>query len=233
MICQTSLRETAPGPLWVGVRGADEHLLERHGESTRGGLAIGRFDQASPGISEYGRPSRCRARRQPHIGRHGPHVKPGSRAFRLRFVGDGQTTRTTASRPDRRCRNDRRHASEPTHVSLSLEAHVSREELTGEAMRAADSKPDLRRSPKDLGRHDDERVAKSLPLPADHLGRKRELRDPLAQVPGQARDLQPGAAARKLGHGIAPSRDPAAELRYDLLLVAALVGRVDHVDRRP
>ncbi len=89
---------------------------------------------------------------------------------------------------------------------------MSREEFFDEAMRAADSEPDQRRPPQDLGGHDDEGTTKPLPLPADHLGRERKLRDPLAQVPGQACDFQPGAVARELGHGIAPSCDPAAEL---------------------
>ena len=100
---------------------------------------------------------------------------------------------------------------------------MSREKFFDKAVRSADPEPDLRGFAQDLGGHHDEGLAKPLPLPADDFGRERKLRDPLAQVPGQARDLQPGAVARELGDGIAPRRDSAAELRYDLLLVAALV----------
>ena len=52
-----------------------------------------------------------------------------------------------------------------------------------------------------LGRHVDEGTAKAFPLPTHDLGRQGELSDPLAEIPGEAADLEPGAVAIKLGHG--------------------------------
>src|SRR6266566_2277651 len=83
-----------------------------------------------------------------------------------------------------------------------------------------------------LGGDVNEMAAEAFPLPAHDLGGQRQLRDPLAQVPGQPGDLKPCPVAHKLCHRHAPACDPGAELLDDVLLIAALVGQIDNLARR-
>ena len=54
-----------------------------------------------------------------------------------------------------------------------------------------------------------------------------EQRDPLADVPGETRNLQPRAVAVELSDGHPPGGEATAELGDDVLLVAALVRVID------
>lgn len=60
--------------------------------------------------------------------------------------------------------------------------------------------------------------------------RQRELSDPLAEVPDQARNLEPGAVAVDSATGIrqAARPEPRCSITFSWL-VAPLVRRVDHV----
>jgi hypothetical protein len=93
----------------------------------------------------------------------------------------------------------------------------------------AHAQHDLAAAANDLGGDVHEGLPKPLPFPAHDLRGQRELGDPLAEVPGEPRDLEPGAVAVELGDRHAPRGEARAELLDHVLLVAAFVGQVDHV----
>src|SRR6266498_2001009 len=97
----------------------------------------------------------------------------------------------------------------------------------------ADPQRDLTAATKHLCRDIDEGLTEALPLPANGLFGKREQRDPLRDVPRQARDLEPSAVAIELGDRHPPSSQAFAELLDQVLLVTALVRLVDDVVGRP
>lgn len=79
----------------------------------------------------------------------------------------------------------------------------------------------------------DEGSPKALPFPARHLLGQIELGDPLAEIPREAGDLQPGRVATHLGHGHAPGCNTRAEPGDQVLLITALVGPVENLLGRP
>src|SRR5687768_14588054 len=80
-----------------------------------------------------------------------------------------------------------------------------------------------------LGGDVDKVAAKSFPLPTYHLAGQGDLCDPLAEIPGQSGDLKPGRVAHKLRHRHAPPGNPVTKLLDDVLLVAALIGKIDNL----
>src|SRR5512132_2762008 len=74
-------------------------------------------------------------------------------------------------------------------------------------------------------------AAKALPLPAHHLTGQSDLSNPLAEIPSQPRDLEPGRIAPKLRHRHAPARDPLAKLLDHVFLVAPLISQIDDLLR--
>ena len=112
-------------------------------------------------------------------------------------------------------------------VALQLQPCVRGEELGQMAMRTGKSHDQPSSRLQYLGRHVDEVAAESLPLPAHDLRGKRELGDPLAEVPGEPGDLEPRAVAVELGDQHSSGGKAGSELLDHVLLVAALVGEVD------
>src|SRR6267142_5311322 len=109
---------------------------------------------------------------------------------------------------------------------------MSGEDVGQKPMRSG--KPYYQATPalQDLGRKVDKMAAKSFPLPAHHLCGQSDLGNPLAEIPSQPGDLEPGRIAPKLRHRHAPAGDPLAKLFNDIFLVAALIGKIDDLASR-
>src|SRR5436189_3821157 len=78
---------------------------------------------------------------------------------------------------------------------LELELLMRGDEKPAPAVRRAEAQDNLPATPNDLGGDVHEGLPEAFPLPAHDLAGEGELRDPLAEIPGEPGDLEPGAVA--------------------------------------
>jgi hypothetical protein len=97
-------------------------------------------------------------------------------------------------------------------LQSDLQLLVRGDEELVPAVRRAQAQDDLAAAANDLGGDMHEGLPEAFPFPAHDLRRQRELGDPLAEVPGEPGDLEPGAVTVELGDRHAPSGEAGAEL---------------------
>lgn len=118
-------------------------------------------------------------------------------------------------------------------ITLSgLQPNMSSEDVGQKSMRSG--KPHHQAPPalQDLGSDIDKVAAKAFPLPAHDLTGQSELGNPLAEIPSQPGDLEPGRVAPKLRHRHAPPGDPVTQLLDHVFLVAPLIGKINDLASR-
>ena len=81
---------------------------------------------------------------------------------------------------------------------LNLQPRVGGENLGQIAMRVGKLHDQATAFFQHFGGDVNEMAPEALPLPAHHFGGQRQLRNPLAQIPGQAGDLKPRATAERI-----------------------------------